>query len=116
MGDQVIAGVGLRMRINLDRLEELKKELRPRAKQLIRAAAFEVQGKAQVNAPVDTGALKNSIEATEVGIYTWWVIVGVDYGAFVELGTSRMAAQPYLTPAVEEVAPIYRAHWAELFA
>jgi len=116
MAEQVIAGTGLRVRINLDRLEELKKELRPRAKRIIKSGAFDVQGKAQVNAPVDTGALKNSIEAVEVEIYTWWVIVGVEYGAFVELGTSRMAAQPYLTPAVSEAMPVYKSQWVELFA
>lgn len=29
--------------------------------------------------------------------------VGAEYGAYVELGTSRMRAQPYLFPAVETV-------------
>lgn len=29
----------------------------------------------------------------------WIVGVGAEYGAYVELGTSRMAAQPYLFPA-----------------
>jgi len=30
---------------------------------------------------------------------------GVEYGLFQELGTSRMAAQPFMVPAVEAVRP-----------
>lgn len=29
--------------------------------------------------------------------------VGAEYGAYVEFGTSKMAAQPYLIPATQEV-------------
>lgn len=31
------------------------------------------------------------------------VVVGVTYGEYLELGTSRMAAQPFMTPAAEAV-------------
>lgn len=41
--------------------------------------------------------LKN-IVATD----TWIVGTSVEYAAFVEFGTSKMAAQPYLRPAVKE--------------
>lgn len=43
-------------------------------------------------------------EATLDGPLDAAVQVPVDYAAYVELGTSRMAAQPFLTPAVELVA------------
>lgn len=33
----------------------------------------------------------------------WIVGVGAEYGAYVEFGTARMAAQPYLFPAVQKV-------------
>jgi hypothetical protein len=33
----------------------------------------------------------------------WIVVVGAEYGVYVELGTSNMAAQPYLFPAAKEV-------------
>lgn len=33
----------------------------------------------------------------------WIVGVGADYGAYVEFGTSRMRAQPYLFPAARRV-------------
>lgn len=51
------------------------------------------------NAPVDTGALRDSIEVTDDG-----VIVDVPYGAFVEYGTSDTAPQPFASPAVNRLA------------
>lgn len=41
----------------------------------------------------------------------------VEYAAYVELGTSRMAGQPYLVPAVEHVSQRFNdpAFWKELF-
>ena len=55
-------------------------------------------------APVDTGALRESIETDAARVLTelaGLVVAGADYAAFVEHGTSRMAAQPFLFPAFE---------------
>lgn len=49
-------------------------------------------------APVATGALRASIQATDDGVE-----VGVDYGAFVEYGTSDTAPQPFAGPAVNRL-------------
>jgi len=57
---------------------------------------------ARENAPVDTGELRDSIRV-EVDGNDHTVVVGADHGAFVEFGTSKMAAQPYLGPAVAKV-------------
>lgn len=35
---------------------------------------------------------------------TWYVGTNVHYGAYVEFGTSRMQAQPFLRPAAREVS------------
>lgn len=45
---------------------------------------------------------------------TAYVAVGADYGLYVEMGTSKMAAQPYLIPAAEFVRPVFLARMAEL--
>lgn len=60
-----------------------------------------VEGRAAENAPVDTGRLKNSITHE---IDREYAIVGtaVEYAPYVELGTSRQEAQPYLRPAVNQ--------------
>jgi HK97 gp10 family phage protein len=52
--------------------------------------------------PVRTGRLQGSIQAVE---YTGKVVVGpvdVPYALYVEYGTSRMRAQPYIRPAAKE--------------
>ena len=60
-----------------------------------------VEGRAAKNAPVDTGRLRNSITHETEQDYA---IIGtnVEYAPFQELGTSRMEAQPYLRPAVDQ--------------
>jgi HK97 gp10 family phage protein len=55
-------------------------------------------------APKRTGELADSISA-ERSDDGWDVIVGADYGPFVELGTIHAAAEPFLTPAAEGAIP-----------
>ena len=56
--------------------------------------------------PVRTGNLRDSIDSTvtnEGGMQSAVIFVDydrADYGEYVELGTSRQAAQPYLRPSV----------------
>ena len=54
--------------------------------------------------PVDTGALRDS-ERVEVHGDAVLLIAGdgqqVDYPFYVELGTSKMSAQPYMRPALD---------------
>lgn len=90
-------------------------ETRKRASQVVKRAALQCEGLAKVNAPVDTGALRNSIQAKPVDDLTWEVGVGVDYALFVEMGTSKMAAQPYMTPAAEAVRPQFLGEMRDIF-
>lgn len=57
--------------------------------------------KAQANAPVRTGFLRDSIdyEIQDDGVL---FKVGAHYGIFVEFGTQLQDAQPYLIPAIQE--------------
>lgn len=61
---------------------------------------------ARERVPVDTGALRDSIEAT---VEDDTLTVGSDksYAAAVENGTYKMAARPYLKPAVTEYSAEY---------
>jgi HK97 gp10 family phage protein len=63
--------------------------------------ANEVADEMRTLAPQRTGALAASIQTTADGR----VVVGVDYGGFVEYGTSRIAPQPFMRPAVSRVEP-----------
>lgn len=74
-----------------------------KAGRIVRKAALDIEAQAKVRAPVDTGALRASIQAVGVGPLHWQVRVGVEYGIYVEMGTRYMAAQPYLGPGAEAV-------------
>jgi len=64
-----------------------------------------VAARASMLAPVDTGTLAASIHSERVSDVHWEIVAnprgrqGQGYAGFVELGTSKMAAQPYLRPA-----------------
>lgn len=84
-------------------LDRLAQALDANAGRALAALAFQVEGHAKNFAPVDTGALKNSIQAEQRGTLAWWVRDGVEYGIYQEFGTYRMAAQPFMIPALERV-------------
>ena len=79
-----------------------------------------IQERAQELCPVDTGRLRNSITYTLGGGGYGFPGMGasagrelsvgsdVEYAAYVELGTSRTRAQPFLRPAAESYADEYR--------
>ena len=66
-----------------------------------------IQAVAASNAPVDTGALKNSIQAheSEQTDKNWIIQDGVSYGVHQELGTARgVPAKHFLGNACEKEA------------
>lgn len=67
------------------------------------------EGYAKLECPVDTGRLRNSISHGQADENTMAVGTNVEYAAYVELGTSRMAPRPYLAPAIEEHIDEYEA-------
>ena len=99
-------------------LEKLRRELEPRAQALIAKGAEDIQERAQdivvEKNIIDTGALHNSIAARQKEPFKWWVLVGVEYGIYHELGTRRMRARPFLLPALEQVRPKFLAAWKQL--
>jgi HK97 gp10 family phage protein len=103
------------VKLDATRLDRIIAQLPAKADQTVRAGAEAVQGKAATLAPVDTGALKNSIHTSKQGNLMYEVADGVEYGYFQEMGTSRMAAHPFMVPAVEWVRPQYNASWRNLF-
>lgn len=83
--------------------KDMKKNLNMDAvKNIVKQNGAEMQGKAQRNAPVDTGTLKRSIglEISKGGMSAT-VEPSAEYAAYVEFGTRHMNAQPYLKPAFE---------------
>ena len=67
------------------------------------------EGYAKRLCPVDTGRLRNSItHALDSGGRAVYVGTNVEYAPYVELGTARQKAQPYLRPAAVDHATEYR--------
>lgn len=85
-------------------IDDLKK-VTPLMEAIVEKYAFAIQADAAENAPVDTGALRNSIHAEQTGKAHWEVSDGVYYGVFQELGTSRgVPALHFLGGACEKFA------------
>lgn len=73
------------------------------------AAEGFAKGNLTRNHSVDTGRLRNSVtHVIDMGESAVYVGTNVEYGPYVELGTSRSAAKPYLEPAASGHGGFYR--------
>lgn len=61
-----------------------------------------VVDRAKSKAPVDTGKLQDSIRKDMLRDDYVIISANTDYAQYVEYGTSKQAAQPYMRPAVTE--------------
>jgi len=113
----------IEVKLNTDGLDKLIKESPLKVDQAVRATAFFVEAIAKTMSPVATGANRSSIYTKtsqgvngtpgELGdilpaVQIGEAVVGpsMGYSIFLEFGTSRMPARPFLTPAAEQ-APKY---------
>lgn len=101
------------------RLNQLINQINPNSEAFIKAIGFQIEALAKMKAPIDTGALRNSIytatttsnnpplQAEEVlpnpPKQSVYVGPSVEYAIYQELGTSVMEAQPFMIPALREV-------------
>lgn len=79
--------ITFRMLVDTKKLEKLQAELVPKVAAHIAKTAFDFQTEAQVNAPVDTGALKSSIIAEQKQQMFWLVSTDKEYAIYQEFGT-----------------------------
>lgn len=63
---------------------------------------------AQVTAPKDTGFLRGEIKTSYQGM-TAKIISGAGYSGYLEYGTRKMSARPYMRPMLEQVTPKFQA-------
>lgn len=90
---------------NSDKFLDALRDMKPIA---LEAVGLQAEGYAKLLCPVDTGNLRNSISHTQDG-ESAYIGTNVEYAAYVEMGTSRSRAQPYLKPAAENHKDEYRA-------
>jgi HK97 gp10 family phage protein len=92
-----------------DNSGEVLDALQAQIEQALTAIGLTAESYAKQECPVDTGRLRNSItnvvRADEKAAY---IGSNVSYAGFVELGTSRMKARPYLRPAATEHTAEYK--------
>lgn len=94
-----------RVKVGTRPLAQYVEETRAKLPPIVKKNALAIQAEAAKNAPVLTGALKNSIEATAGEELRWEIQDGVEYGAYQELGTARgIPAKHFLGNACEKQA------------
>lgn len=74
----------------------------------LNACGKEAEGYAKMLCPVASGTLHNSITHT-MDDSTAYIGTNVEYAAYVEMGTSKSRAKPYLQPAVQDHKEEYKA-------
>ena len=119
------------VRFELKGLEKLQKKLQKVSKveemeRIIEKHGTEMQRKAIINASKfrghyegrgknkhfvkPTGATKRSISvnSSKVGRFKYKVAPGTSYAAYVELGTRKMSAQPFIKPAFDDQKKLFK--------
>lgn len=83
-----------------DNTDKVLAEVESNTKDVLAAIGKVIADEAKEIVPVDTGALRDSIT---YDVENDSVRVGspLEYSIYVELGTSKMAPQPYIRPAFE---------------
>lgn len=96
------------LEVSKDNTEEYLKALQDAIDAGLEMIGLTAENYAKKACPVDTGRLRNSITHTQSGDNSEIIGTNVEYAPFVELGTSRQAAQPYLKPAATDHTSTYR--------
>ena len=78
------------------RLNRVAAQIEARADALQERWGDTVAEEMRSRVPVRTGRLRDSIHQTEPGV----VVVGADYGVYVDRGTSRMPPQEFTRPSI----------------
>lgn len=91
------------------------------AKVAVKKTAKDIEATAKTLAPVDTGNLRSSIKTSDLrGVSqkspSAEVRASANYAVYQELGTSRMAPQPFMGPAADKHAPAFEQAMAQLAA
>jgi HK97 gp10 family phage protein len=101
------------------RLEQMLPSVRNAIEQGLVESALLVERDAKIKAPVDTGRLRSGLShvTEDFGSNNPAITVGtnVEYAKFVEFGTSRQSAKPFLYPALIENEQKIKRKLAEAF-
>lgn len=87
-------------------LNAANSRLESRARSVVGNSSADVERSAKIRSPYRTGNLMNSIGRDLEGLSA---VIGptAHYGVYLEYGTSRMRARPYMGPALDAVTPSF---------
>lgn len=88
--------------------KEVLSELQKKQSMVLEIIGGKAESYAKKLCPVDTGNLRNSITHQSKDDVTEVIGTNVEYAPYVELGTRRSRAKPYLKPAVKNHVDEYR--------
>jgi hypothetical protein len=99
-----------KLEVNARKLERLPEEAKKRVRDAVSKATVDVQAETQLTIRtkniIDTGNLLNSVTASmSLDGLTGYVNIGAYYGIYIEFGTVKRAARPFLAPSVETIGP-----------
>lgn len=97
----------------LAQIDLRNKKVRKAVQEQVGKSALNIQREAKKRCPVDTGALRNSITVDFYGEMSAQIGPHMPYAPYVEFGTRKMPAKPYLFPAFEEERPKFEQGLAE---
>lgn len=88
-------------------IQKMTKEIEKEIEGATQESGYRIERAAAKKAPFDTGFLSQSIEYYKKAPLTAEITAYADYAWYVEHGTRRMYAQPFLFPAVKEESERY---------
>jgi len=97
------------LEVSQDNVDEWEAAMGAALSAALEEVGLRAEGYAKARCPVDTGRLRNSITHVRVAERTEAIGTNVEYGRYVELGTSRARARPFLAPAAQGHAAEYQA-------
>lgn len=95
------------VKLTADNTDEVLRELNEAVQRGLEMIGLQGEGYAKRLCPVDTGNLRNSIthDRDDDSAY---IGTNVEYAPYVEYGTSKTKAQPFLQPAAEDHVDEYK--------
>lgn len=91
----------------LGNLQSRVKAIQANAEQALSDSLDELLGNAQGDCPVLTGQLRDSLTKLMASAQQGYIYTDKVYGPFVEMGTRKMAAQPFLYPNWKYEIPLF---------
>ena len=89
----------------IGKLHNMSKETRYRVSGTVEATAQDIEFNAKSFAPVDTGKLRQGINAEQTGELSWRVVAREPYSAYMEFGTGGLVNVP---PELADIAIQYK--------